>query len=185
MTDGNPRYTKLRSSVRAAGGLRVFQFSLLSLFVIVTVVALILSTYFSVGQLVGMSTVEVLTLGLGRLLFAVPTLLVWIVGLTMAIRRLKRNRLPAILTMIALGGLVLTSFVLHVVQMALIHSVNSGQISHEVVSWSFTFIGVLYEVLNTACWILILMAIFARRPPDAPETERSDPSGDPFLTNEP
>ncbi|MHC4177868.1 MAG: hypothetical protein ACYSWU_10195, partial [Planctomycetota bacterium] len=108
MTDGNPRYPELRSNVRAAGGLRVFQFSLLSLFVIVTVVALILSTYFSVGQLVGMSTVEVLTLGLGRLLFAVPTLLVWIVGLTMAIRRLKQNRLPAILTMIALGGLVLT-----------------------------------------------------------------------------
>jgi hypothetical protein len=80
-----------------------------------------------------MSTVEVLTLGLGRLLFAVPTLLVWIVGLTMAIRRLKRNRLPAILTMIALGGLVLTSFVLQVVQMALIHSLNSGQISHEVI----------------------------------------------------
>ncbi len=94
MTDGNPRYPELRSNVRAAGGLRVFQFSLLSLFVIVTVVALILSTYFSVGQLVGqlvgMSTVEVLTLGLGRLLFAVPTLLVWIVGLTVAIRRLRK-----------------------------------------------------------------------------------------------
>jgi len=147
--------------------------------------AMILSTYFGVGRLIGMSTMEVLTQGFGRLLLALPTLLVWIVGLTIAIRFLNRNRLPATLTIIALCGLVLTSLVLQVVQMALIHSVNSDRISHEALSWSFTVVGVLYAVFNTTWWILILVAIFTQRTPDAPETERTEPSGNPFLTNEP
>ena len=184
MTDGNPRNLELRSSVRAADGLRVFQFSLSSLFVLVTVAALILSTYFGVGKLLGMSTMEVLTQGLGRLVFTAPFLLIWIVGLTVAIRRLKRNRLPAILTIIALGGLVLTSFVCEVVEMALWHSLNSNRISPEYFSWSYSVIGIINLVLGTVVWILILVAIFAQRPPDTPETERNDPSGDPFLTNE-
>ncbi len=185
MTDDNPQNLQPQSNVREAGGLRVFQFGLSSLFVLVTVAALILSTYFSVGKLVGMSTMEVLTQGLGRLVFAVPIILVWIVGLTMAIRRLKQNRLPAILTIIALGGLVLTSFVFQVVHMALFHSVNSNQISSETLTWILLIIGVLHMVLNTVWWILILVAIFVRRPPDAPQPERSDPVGDPFLTDEP
>ncbi|MGA2030700.1 MAG: hypothetical protein ABSG68_00455 [Thermoguttaceae bacterium] len=182
MTDDNPQSQEPRSSFPASGGLGPFQFSLLSMFVVMTVIAVILSAFFSVGRLLGMSNVEVLTHGLGRFLFAVPTFLVWIVGLTMAIRRLKQNRLPAILTMIALGGMVLTEFVLQLVQMALIHSVNYGRISQEAFSWSFFCIDGLYAVLDTACWILILAAIFRRRPPDAPETERTGPTSTDDLT---
>ena len=150
-----------------SGSLRALQFSLASMFILMTATALILSIYFGVGRLLGMSTMEVLAQGLGQFLFLLPTLLVWIVGLTLAIRRLKQNRLPAILTMIALGGMILSVFVIQVAQMALLHSVNSGRISHTVLSWSFIIFRVLYMVLNTTCWILILVAIFARRSPDA------------------
>ena len=122
MNDGSPRHVGVQSNPRAAGGSRWFQFSLTSVFVIVTGMALILSTFFSVGRLVGMSNMEVLTQDLAFFLYRLPSLLVWIVGLGIAIRRLKRNRAAAIPTLIALGGLALTSFVLQVVEMALIHS---------------------------------------------------------------
>jgi uncharacterized BrkB/YihY/UPF0761 family membrane protein len=185
MSDGNPRYQEVRSDVSAPGGLRGFQFSLASMLVVMTLMATILSAFFTAGRLVGMSTIEVLTRGLGQFLFLVPLLLVWIVGLTMAIRRLKRNRVLAILTMIALGALIATSFAGQVIQMALIHLVNFSQISQEAFAWSLTGLGVLYAVVNTTCWILILAAIFRHRPPDASQTERTDPNGDPFRTNEP
>jgi hypothetical protein len=185
MTDANPRHPELRSSSGPAGGLGLFQFSLRSLFVIVTVTAITLSTYFGVGRLLGMSTTEVLTQGLGRLLLALPTLLVWIVGLTMAVRFLNRNRLAATLTIIALGGLLLDLLALQVVQMALIHSIRSGRLGAGAASWNFSLMGIFRTVFNTAWWILILLAIFARRPPDPRETKRIEPSGNPFLTDEP
>lgn len=123
-----------------SGGLRVFQFSLTSMFILMTVVALVLSIYFGVGRLLGMSTLEVLSQGLGQFFFLLPSFLVWIVGLTLAIRHLNRYRLPAILAMVRMGGMIVSLFVLQVAQMALLYSVNSGRISHEVLSWIFLVI---------------------------------------------
>jgi hypothetical protein len=158
----------------------MFQFSLFALFIIVTLPALILAVYFGVGRLAGMSTTEILTQGLGQLLFSVPVLLVWAVGMAMAIRRLKRNRLPARLAVIALGGLMLTTFVLHVAQMVLIHWANADGISSEAMSWSMGICGVVYTLSNTACWILVIVAIFVRRPPDEPDIGEGVPTGSPF-----
>ena len=151
------------------GDLRLFQFSLMSALVMITVAALLLSGYFGVGRLLGMSTMEVLTQGLARLLMSLPVLLVWTVGLTIAFRHLRRNRLPATLTIIALGVLVVSTLVSQVIQMALLHSVNSNRISAQNLGWGFTLIGIVHAALNTSCWILILVAIFVRRPPDAPD----------------
>jgi hypothetical protein len=131
-----------------------------------TVMALILAMYFGVGRWMGMSTSDVLAQGLGRSLLRLPTLLVWAAGLIMAIRHLKRSRLSATLTMIALAGMMTTEFSLELVQMALIHSINSGQISSETISWSFGWIGVLHSVINAGFWICILAAIFAQRAGD-------------------
>jgi membrane protein CcdC involved in cytochrome C biogenesis len=161
----------------------VFQFSLLGLFLIITVTALVLATYFGVGRLAGMSTEEVLTQGLGRLLYSMPSLLVWAVGLTIAIRRLKRNRVPARLTVVALCGLMLTTFALHVVNMVLIHWVNSSRISHVVMSWSIFATGIFNAVCSAACWILVIAAIFVQRQPDKPDIGEGVSTGDPFRTN--
>jgi MFS family permease len=182
MNNGSPRHVEVQSNPREAGGSRWFQFSLTSVFVIVTGMALILSTFFSVGRLVGMSNIEVLRQGLGPFVFALPSLLVWIVGLGMAIRRRKGNRAAAILTMIAAGGMLLTVLVCYVVQMVLTYLLTSNQPGTRSFSlaWGFTLNGVLYAVLSTICWILILLAIFAQRTPDAPQTGRADPSGGPF-----
>ena len=88
-----------------------------------------MSSYFGVGRLLGMSTEEVLTLGLARLLMSLPVLLVWTVGLTIAFRYLKRNRLPATLTIIALVVNVVITLVSQLIQMTLIYSVNSQRIA--------------------------------------------------------
>ena len=181
--DDDVPYGKPRSGFRTSGGPRVLQFSLLGLFLIVTMPALILAIYFGVGRLAGMSTTEILAQGLGQLVYSVPSLLVWAVGLTIAIRRLKRNRVPAILTVIALGGLMLTMLILHVFQMVLIHWINSGTIGSDVISWSMPATGVFYAVSNAACWALVIVAVFIRRPPDEPNIEERVSAGDPFQTN--
>ena len=166
--------------VPESGGPPAFQFSLASLFIVVTAVAVILSIFISVGQLFGMTTIEVLTQGLGQFLFSLPTFLVWIVGLTMAVRRLRRNRTPAILTMIAMGGLLLTTVVLHPLQMGLIHYANSGRIDHDVLPWAFGGIGLVYAAVNTIGWILILLAVFRHRPPDTSQNEGTRHSDEPI-----
>ena len=168
MIDNNARCPEVRPNPPAAGGYGAFQFSLMSMFVVTTALALVLSAFFGVGRLIGMSTSEVLTQGLGRFAFSSPLLLVWIIGLTIAIRRLKRDRLPAVLATIALGGLVLSSFASSVVLMAFLYAARSGRIGIEAFSWYSTVISALYAIVHPICWILILVAIFFRRPADVP-----------------
>jgi hypothetical protein len=183
MADDSVPYGQPHPDIRTSDGPRVFQFSLLGLFLIITATALVLAIYFGVGRLVGMSTTEILTQGLSQLLFNVPPLLVWAVGLMVAVRRLKRNRLPARLTVIALGGLMLTTFVLQLVHMVLVHWINSGTISGGAITWSMAAVGVFYAVSNAAFWILVIVAIFVRRPPDKPVIKATVPDGNPFQAN--
>jgi len=184
MSDGNPQELQFRADSAAEDRLQGLQFSLAEVFVATTVMAVILSGYFGVGRWLGMSNREIVTQGLSRLLYVVPTLLVWIVGLMMAIRRLRRNRLAATLTIVALSGLMLGMFVAQVVQMGLIYWVTSNRADSSVLSWGFAITGIVSSILSTACWILLLAAIFARRPPDDPPAERSVSDGDPFVRGE-
>ena len=200
MNDGDVRNLKPRSSLHVAGGSRWFQFSLTSLFVLVTVMALVLSTFFSVGRLVGMSNTDVLMQGLQPFLFVLPTLLVWVVGLTMAIRRRKRHRAAAIVSIIAFGGLVLTAIVAYALGMVLMYLLISGRTAgfnywdFSLLQWDFSILRaasplrfptdwvlvllqVICAVLYPIYWILVLVAIFAKRPSDAPQPERASASG--------
>ncbi len=161
------------------------QFSLTALFVLLTVFALILSAFFGIGRLVGMSAMEVLAMGVGQFLTIVPTLIVWVIGLTMSLRRLRTNRKPAILTAVALSGLIVTAFVLRTAQIALIGGLQSGQIDSGVLSWAFAVIGLGSVIVNTGCWILILIAIFTGRPADPRPLIAQTDSRDPFADDEP
>ena len=183
MTDDGISHGSPRLNLRTNSCPRAFQFSLLGLFAIVTVPALILATFFGVGRLAGMSTTEIIEQCFGQLVYSVPLILVWAVGFTIAIRRLKRNRVPATLTVIALGGLMLTMLILQVVQMLLIHWVNSGTIGSDVMSWSMPALGIFYAVSNVACWILVIVAIFVRRPPDDLDIKATVADGDPLQAD--
>ena len=183
MADDSVPCGQPRPDIRTSGSPRVFQLSLLGLLLVITATALVLAIYFGVGRLVGMSTTEILTQGLSQLLFNVPTLLVWAVGLMVGVRRLKRNRLPARLTVIALGGLMLTTFVLQLVHMVLVHWINSGTISGGTMTWSMAAVGAFYAVSNSAFWILVIVAIFVRRPADELDIKASVFPGNPFQAN--
>ena len=79
---------------------------------------------------------------------------------------------------VALSGLIVTAFVLRTAQMALIGGMQSGQIDSGVLSWAFAVIGIGYVIVNTGCWILILVAIFVGRPADPHPDETRHRSGD-------
>ncbi len=166
MSDGNPQDVEPQAN-HSVDSLRWFQFSLAGLFVVMTILVVILSIFFGVGQLVGMTTIEVVSQGLESFLYLLPLLLVWTVGIMLAVRRLKRNRVQAILVLIALGGMAVAVTIVFVVQMVLVHCVNSGRISHESFSWGTGVSGVLSTVVHSICWILVLVAIFRGWPPNA------------------
>ncbi len=148
------------------------------MFVIVTATAMFLSMYLSVGRLLGLTDIEVMQWLENSLFPGLPSLLVWTLGLIMAIRRRKGNRAAASLTMIALIGMALTSVVSDVVEMVLLRFSNHLGIT---LSCSLTILRYFYGGLETACWILILLAIFTNRPTDASRPQRADPGGNPFL----
>jgi hypothetical protein len=75
--------------------------------------------------------------------------------------------------------LAVSSFIICVLQMVLIHWANSGQIR----SWAFFGVSLFSMVVQTACWILVLVAIFRGRPPDAGQSERA--GGDPLPASQP
>lgn len=166
-------------------GSNAFQFSLIGLFIVTTVLAMIFSLYFGVGRWLGMSTMEVLQQGLTRFLYFVPTMLVWIVGLAVALRHLKCNRGPAMLTSIAMLGMIVASIVVQVAQMALIHLINSGRISASTISWGLGISGFLFSIVNAVGWILVLVAVFRRRPRDVGEPKRFDEGESPFAIGNP
>jgi hypothetical protein len=180
MSDFPPQYPSTDLVDRENDGAGLFQFSLASLFIATTALAMILSAYIGVGRLVGMSTMDVVQRGLTQFIYFLPPMLVWMVGLAVAVRQLKRNRGAAVLTLIALGGLLVASVVLHLVQMALIFLVNSRQSSHAMITWGLTLSGLLFSIINAAGWILILMAVFRGRTPDAAAPPRIGEPRSPF-----
>ena len=175
ISDGDPGYSEPPSSARPRGGLRVFQFTLSGMFAVVTAMSLVLAIYFGVGRLLGMSTIEILSEGFGRFLFTLPIFLVWIVGLTIAIGRRKQDRLRYTLAAIAFGILATTTIIVQVVFMVLVHSVNSGNnMLAGKLDWFFTGVSIFSVAVNTICEILILIALFLRRPAEKPQPDRDE-----------
>ena len=166
------------------------QFSLTALFVLITVAALVLSAVLGVCRLFGMSAVDLLQAGLFQwAIYLLPRWLIWGVGLAMAIRRLSAHRKAATLAAVAFAGLILVSLITSIAQMAVMYAMSSNQMGVTSVGSVFMAIQIVRLVIDTVCWILILMAIFTGRPvessPAALEADRSDPFSredpDPFV----
>jgi hypothetical protein len=158
------------------------QFSLITLFILTTMFAVTLSVFFGLSQFLGISALEFLTTSVSHLIYAVPKMIVWSVGLTMAVRRLHSHRKPAILTAVALAGSMLAAVFLGTIQVAVIASLRSGQVDSMTISWILAATSLTHVLIDVACWILILMAIFSDRPagprPLTAQTESRDPFDD-------
>ena len=113
----------------------VLQFSLTALFILTTLSALALSALLGISRFFGISVVELLWRSLGQFIYSVPMLIVWTVGLSMAVRRLRSYRRPAIFTIIGLTGFMVTVLLVHTIQMGMIASMNSRQVSVASVGW--------------------------------------------------
>ncbi|NLS97686.1 MAG: hypothetical protein GXX96_36565 [Planctomycetaceae bacterium] len=155
------------------------QFSLAALFILTTVFALALSVFLGISRFLGISAWELLSASARLFIYSVPRVVVWSIGLSMAVRRLRSYRKPAILATAAMSGFIVTMLLAQTVQMTVIAGMNSGRFAISSVGWLFTFIGLISTCVDVVCWILILMAIFSGRPvacsPFAAQTEIVDP----------
>ena len=81
-----------------------FRFSLLGLIGVVTFVAFLLAATALVGRLVGVGGPMAFAVVLGGMLFQVPTLLVWLVGAVILLRRAKLHPLVSRYALVGIGG---------------------------------------------------------------------------------
>ncbi|QDU54459.1 hypothetical protein [Aeoliella mucimassa] len=153
------------------------RFSTLSLLLLLTITSLVLAAYFSLGRLFGMSTRDILDSGIGQFLYYIPALLVWTIGLVLAISRRHEDRQRSTLLILAFGGLIATALAVHLAQMIMIFYVsNQGAGS---LSFYFMILSACSVLLNALWWILILVALFGgSRPPELPPVRRSMPEPD-------
>lgn len=136
------------------------QFSVLAMLVLLTGASLVLALYFGIGRAFGLDNGEILELGLQQSAYMLPMVIVWSVGLTIAIRRRESEPRRAKLAMVAFGGLLFSQLVFGVFQMVLIHQLlNFGS---SAASSLYTMSGILLSLVNAAGWILILFALFSR-----------------------
>ena len=161
------------------------QFSLTALFILTTVFALALSAFFGISQFFGLSALELLATSFGHFLHSVPRIIVWSVGLAMAIRRLRTYRRPAILAAVALSGFIVAILLMRTIQIVVIAGMNSGQIATVSVSWIFGATSLIYTLIDVVGWILILMAIFSDRPIARSPFDAQADIVDPFSQDEP
>ena len=139
-----------------------FQISLISVFAVITLTAVMLGTMIGIGRLAGMTTSEVLQLGLANSLYSLPVGLVWLVGLTFSIANRKRHGRRATLMIVALGGLLLTTFVSQVVFMVMIHGVGNAGLSGAAFGWIHFCVAIVMAILHATFWVLVLIAVFSR-----------------------
>lgn len=137
----------------------VFRFSTLGLLMVLTVVSVVFAAYFGIGRAVGMTPADMLQFGLLRFIYIVPMLIVWAIGLAIAIKRRRQDGRRATLLMIAFGGMIATAFVVDVAQMVLIYLLTRVQVQGS--EHLLGVLGVVSVLLNTLWWILIVVAIFA------------------------
>lgn len=139
-------------------GHRLFQFSVSALLIVLTITSVVLAAYIGIGRAFGMTNVDMLQYGFGRFIFTLPMLVVWAVGLAIAIRRRRSHPGQGTLLVVAFSGLLVTAFVSDVLHMVMIHMISSNQLS---ATWLFGVVSFAHVLLNTAWWILILLALFS------------------------
>jgi hypothetical protein len=105
---------------------------------------------------------------LQQLVFQGPTLVAYLVGMILAFKFLGRCRVPAILTLLAIGMLILTSIATIAWQTYVANSRWATGSSVEDISRSFLIVGVVSSLMRATAFGLLLAAIFTGRNTAAP-----------------
>jgi hypothetical protein len=103
-------------------------------------------------------------------LLQVPQFLVWLIGILLALRNLRRYPRPAVLTLIGAGlalVVALVSIPLTAYLPIWLHA--RASVDFATVNSLAMLLRVVFLILNALAWLLILLAVFtARRQPPEP-----------------
>lgn len=107
---------------------------------------------------------------LQQLLFQAPMLLVYLVGFVLAMVYLKKARVPAILTMLATGALLLVAVATAAAQSYLIGSqMAAGGSAAQIGRW-MAIMGISASVIRAVAMALLVAAVFTGRAGEAAES---------------
>jgi uncharacterized membrane protein YdfJ with MMPL/SSD domain len=99
-----------------------------------------------------------------------PLVLLWLVGLGIALGRWKRHPRRSLLASVALGILVLDLIFGGLASTFAPLIANEGNLSITDVGLVFAVIGVVRTAVHIVAWVLVLLALFGREP--AAEVDR-------------
>jgi hypothetical protein len=97
-----------------------------------------------------------------------PILLIYCVGLGLAVLQWRRSPLPSLLTLIALALLLLISVVQVVVTQSLVQARTDADWSADRMGHVLMFVGVVASCLRAIGFGLLIAAVFVKRGPVAP-----------------
>ena len=146
---------------------RGFRFTTWGLLVLLTVVSLVLATVLFVGRAFGLSFAGVMQSSLMQFFYMTPLLIVWFVGLVYAINRRNLAGRKATLAIVAFVGFLATTILTQFAWMFFLPLMMQSSSNY---AWVFGLLNIGNILAQTACWVLILMALFSRdrsaeRPP--------------------
>jgi len=102
---------------------------------------------------------------LTTLAFSTPLYIAWLVGLILAIVNWKKMPKASLLTVIAIGILFLISIAGQVFSLNFPIMAHKNDLSYEKIGLVMAAVGFINVLLNTACWGMLLAAIFGQRNP--------------------
>jgi hypothetical protein len=100
---------------------------------------------------------------LQQLAYHAPMLLVYLVGFILALSFLGRTRLPSLLTLIATGGLILTSIATIAIHSYLMNAAGGPSWSPLQVAQAMSVVGIVGSLIRAAAFGLLLAAVFIDR----------------------
>ena len=106
-----------------------------------------------------------LSQSLASLIWQSPLLIIYLIGMVVALTYWKRSRSTSIFSFLAFGGLFLTSLFVGPIRMYLISSRDHYSSSDLSLSGGLTLIGIIDIMIRVIAFVLILVAIFGGRTP--------------------
>ena len=100
---------------------------------------------------------------LSSLLFQLPIILVWLVGIILALVFWRRHPIVSAMTLIAFIGFLILSFIGAWLNIWLPITLQEQGLSAEQISIIFTIRGAINALVYTFLWILVAFAIFGWR----------------------
>ena len=143
-----------------------FQFSLLALFLLTTVAAVLLGGIVALAAAFGVDPTDALLQAVGQQISHLPVLVVWLVGTVLLVNRRQLHPQASKYGACGFGGLLLLSMLSMGFQVFIL-AVMTNNRSMSSIAWVFAVYSFAYSALAAVCYGFLLAAILTRRTDDA------------------